>query len=119
MSKTFVADLRAGEPLTSSFLAQKIQIRQKRTGEEYLSIVLADRTGQVPAVMWQNLPPELRALADGDIVKVQGVFGTYQGQPQLTIARLRKASAEEIDERDYRPSSAKDPAESLRAIVGT
>src|SRR5208283_992576 len=103
MSKTFVADLRAGQPVRSSFLAQKIQIRQKRTGEEYLFLVLADRTGQVPAVMWQSLPPEIRALADGDIVKVQGVFGTYQGQPQLTISRLRKASAEEIDERDYLP----------------
>jgi 3'-5' exoribonuclease len=119
MSKTFVADLRAGQPVRSSFLAQKIQIRQKRTGEEYLFLVLADRTGQVPAVMWQSLPPEIRALADGDIVKVQGVFGTYQGQPQLTISRLRKASAEEIDERDYLPCSAKDPVESLRGLAAT
>ena len=119
MSKTFVADLRAGQPVRSSFLAQKIQIRQKRTGEEHLFLVLADRTGQVPAVMWQSLPPEIRALADGDIVKVQGVFGTYQGQPQLTISRLRKASAEEIDERDYLPCSAKDPVESLRGLAAT
>ncbi len=119
MSKSFVTDLAVGQAVTSSFLAQKIQIRQKRTGEEYLSLVLADRTGQVPAVMWQNLTPETRVLTDGDIVKVQGVFGAYQGQPQLTISRLRKALVDEIDERDYVAYSAKDPAESLSAIAAT
>jgi 3'-5' exoribonuclease len=117
MSKTFVADLRAGEPITSSFLAQKVQIRQKRTGEDYLSLVLSDRTGKVPAVMWDNLTREVRALADGDIVKIQGLFGAYQGEPQLTISRLRKASPHEVNWSDYLPSSPVDPAESLRAIT--
>ena len=117
MDKIFITDLTAGQSLSSAFLAQKVQIRQKRTGEDYLSLVLSDRTGQVPAVMWDNLTPEVRALADGDIVKIQGLFGTYQGQPQLTISRLRKVSLDEVNWSGYLPSSPVDPAESLRVIM--
>lgn len=110
MGKVFVADLAEGEAVTSFFLAKQIQVRQRRSGEPYLSLVLGDRTGEVAAVMWEGVEEASKELTEGDIVKVQGVLGSYQRERQLTITRLRKATPEEIALEDYLPRSAQDPA---------
>ena len=110
MAKTFIADLTDGQTVMSYFLARQIQVRQRRTGEPYLSLTLADRTGEVSAVLWEGVDERVRELAEGDIVKVQGVLGSYQGGRQLTLSRLRKATPEEIALEDYLPRSEQDPA---------
>lgn len=116
MGKAFVADLIEGEPVTSYFLVKQVEVRQRRSGEPYLTLVLADRTGEVPAVMWEGVEEASRDLAEGDIVKVQGLLGTYQREPQLTLARLRKAAVEEVALEDYLPRSAEDPAALLTRL---
>lgn len=109
MGKVFVADLIEGEPVTSFFLAKQVQVRQRRSGEPYLSLVFGDRTGEVAAVMWEGVEEASKELNEGDIVKVQGLLGTYQRDRQLTITRLRKATPEEIAPEDYLPRSLLDP----------
>jgi 3'-5' exoribonuclease len=120
MDKVWVKDLAEGEAVTSFFLAKQVQVRQRRTGESFLSLVLADRTGEVAAVMWEGVEGVGRALAEGDILKVQGLVGTYQGERQLTVARLRKATAEEVALEDFLPRSPLDPSVllgRLRAVI--
>lgn len=109
MGKVFVADLIEGQPVTSYFLAKQVELRQRRSGEPYLTLVLADRTGEVPAVMWEGGEEASRGLAEGDIVKVQGLLGTYQRERQLTLTRLRKTTSEEIAREDYLPRSTQEP----------
>jgi 3'-5' exoribonuclease len=108
MGKIFVVDLVEGEAMTSFFLARQVQLRQRRSGEPFLSLTLGDRTGDVAAVMWEGVEEASKDLAEGDIVKVQGQLGTYQRQRQLTITRLRKANPEEIALTDYLPRSSQD-----------
>ncbi len=118
MAKAFIADLLEGQPVTSFFLAKQVQVRQRRSGEPYLSLVLADRTGELPAVMWEGVDESVRGLADGDIVKVQAVLGSYHGEPQLTVTRARKAGPDEISPDDYLPRSERDPSAMLAALDG-
>ena len=110
MDKIFVIDLIEGEPVTSFFLVKQVQVRQRRSGEPYLSLVLGDRTGEVAAVMWEGVEEASKELTEGDIVKVQGSLGTYQRERQITLTRLRKALPEEIAQEDYLPRSMQDPA---------
>jgi len=110
MAKMFIADLLEGQSVTSYFLARQIQVRQRRTGEAFLTVMLADRTGEVSGVLWDGVDDRVRELTDGDIVKVQGALGVYQGRLQLTLSRLRKATPEEFSLEDYLPRSEQDPA---------
>jgi 3'-5' exoribonuclease len=116
MGKVFVTDLIEGGAVTSFFLAKQIQVRQRRSGEPYLSLVLGDRTGEVAAVMWEGVEEASKELTDGDIVKVQGLLGSYQRERQLTITRLRKAAPDEIVPEDYLPRSVQDPAALLARL---
>ena len=116
MGKSFVVDLVEGEPVTSFFLAKQVQLRQRRSGEPYLSLILGDRTGEIAAVMWEGVEETSKDLAEGDVAKVQGHLGTYMGERQLTVTRLRKANPEEIALEDYLPRSSQDPAALLARL---
>jgi 3'-5' exoribonuclease len=110
MAKAFIAELSEAQPITSYFLAKQIQVRQRRTGETYLTLVLADRTGELPAVMWDGVDDAAKGLLDGDIVKVQAMLGSYHGEPQLTVTRVRKAAVDEVAPDDFLPRTDRDPA---------
>ncbi len=119
MGKVFIRDLIEGQAVTSFFLAKNIQLRQRRTGEPYLSLTLAECTGDIPAVMWDGLTEELRSLPEGEILKAQVTLGAYQGQRQLTVLRARRATADEVVPEEYLPSSGKDPAALLASLDET
>jgi 3'-5' exoribonuclease len=66
--------------------------------------------------MWEGAAEAARDLADGDIVKVQGVLGSYQRERQITLTRLRKASPDEVNPDDFLPRSRQDGTALLSAL---
>jgi 3'-5' exoribonuclease len=96
------------------------EVRQKKTGEQYLSLVLGDRAGEVDAKMWDNVAEVLDTFERDDFVKVKGLVQVYHNRPQLTIHKLRRMEDAEVDFADYFPASARDPGQmwdELRGVV--
>ncbi len=117
MAKTFIAECREGQAVTSFFLVRSKEIRRRRNGEPFLSLTLGDRTGELPAVMWEGFEEAAAAIHDGDIVKVQAAVGAFQGERQLQLQRLRLASEEDgVALEDFLPRSPRDPHVALNAL---
>ncbi len=120
MKSPYVSELEPNQVIQTSFLVHSKEIRQKKSGEFYLSLLLADRTGELDAKMWDNVAEVLEAFERDDFVKVKGLIQVFHNRPQLTIHKLRRMDDSEIDFIDYFPSSRRDPdtmwAE-LRAVV--
>lgn len=104
MKSLFIRDLgeHKGDVITSFFAVTTIQLRNRKTGEPYLLMTLCDRTGTIPAKMWDPTD-EARALGEGDLVKVQGRLGEYQGRAEITVEKIRKTREEETDIADFLP----------------
>jgi 3'-5' exoribonuclease len=119
MAKSWAVDLQEGAAVVSYFLVQQLQLRQRRSGEPFLSLVLADRTGQIGAVLWEGAEERAKEVGEGDIVKVQGLVGSYQRERQLTLSRIRRAQPEEISLEDFRPRSPLDPDEGLARLLAS
>src|ERR1041384_1613883 len=120
MKSPFVNELEPNEVIQTSFLVHSKEIRQKKGGEFYLSLLLADRTGELDAKMWDNVSDVLDAFDRDDFVKVKGLFQIFHTRPQLTIHKLRRMDDSEIDYVDYFPSSRRDPEQmwtELRGVV--
>jgi 3'-5' exoribonuclease len=120
MKSPFVRELKPNEIATAVFLVHTKEVRQKRTGEPYLSMMLADRTGELDAKMWDNVAEVMDSFDRDDFVKVKGLFQLYNNRPQFTVHKLRPVEDNEIDFADFFPASARDPEEmwaELRGIV--
>jgi len=96
------------QTITSFFVVAVKQVKSKKSGELYLSMILADRSGQIQANMWDNVNDALSAFDQDDFVKVKGVIHKYNGRWQLTVHKMRRLGESEIDYADYLPKTSKD-----------
>ena len=91
-------------------------MKSKKSGELYLSVILADRSGQLQANMWDNVADALDAFEQDDFVKVKGVVHKYNGRWQLTMHKVRRLGEQEIDYADYIPKTTKDIEQLWRTL---
>jgi 3'-5' exoribonuclease len=116
MKTPYVGELEPNKIVTTSFLVHGKEIRQKKTGEPYLSLMVGDRTGEIDAKMWDNAAEVLDEFERDDFVKIKGVMQVFHNRPQLTIHKLRRMDESEIDLADYFPASKRDPGEMWREL---
>ena len=114
----FVDELKPSETATGTFLVQSKEIRQKKTGEPYLSLVLSDRTGELDAKMWDNVAEVMNAFERDDFVRVKGLLQIYNNRPQFTIHKVQRVEESAVDLADYLPASQRDPREMLAELRG-
>src|SRR5215207_5747155 len=120
MKSPYVSELQPNQVITATLLVQHKEIRQKKTGEPYLSLSLGDRTGDIDARMWDNAAEVLDIFDRDDFVKVRGLMQIHQGRLQLTVHKLARIAPETIDQADYFPASSRDLDEmvaELRSVV--
>jgi len=96
------------QTLTSFFVVAAKQVKSKKNGEVYLSLILADRTGQLQANMWDNVGDTISSFDQDDFIKVKGILHKYNGRWQMTVHKIRKLGDSEIDYADYIPKTQKD-----------
>ena len=116
--KVFVKDLQPNQIIRSSFLVHHKDVRQKKTGEPFLSLTVGDKSGDIDAKMWDNVSDVVDVFGVGDFVKVKGVMSLYNGRPQFTIHSLDRVDEREIALPDFFPASARDPEEMFSELMG-
>jgi 3'-5' exoribonuclease len=116
-------DLSDGDEVNGPFVVRERERRQKRNGEDFLRVVLADKTGTVPAIAWDGVAECFEVCAPGSVVLVRGSFAVHpQFGRQVKLATVRPAGPGEYDAEQL----AEGPARSvelleadLRELIGT
>jgi len=112
----FVNELKAEQTINAPFLVHIKDVRQKKTGDPYLSLTLADRTGELDAKMWDNAAEVLDTFERDDFIKVKGLVQVFQNRLQLTIHKLQRLADSDVAFGDYFPASKRDPADMEREL---
>ena len=99
----YVRDLEPEDQIVEYYRVSARQLRETRSGKPYLDLRLSDKTGEIPAKMWEDPEGMWDEFERGDVVKVQGRVELYENNPQLVIHRIR-AATEEDRGKEYDPS---------------
>jgi 3'-5' exoribonuclease len=118
MKSPFVSDLKPNQVITTTFLVHVKDVRQKKSGDPYLSLLLGDRTGDVDAKMWDNVAEVMETFERDDFVKVKGLLQVFQNRLQLTIHKMSRVLDGDVDFTDYFPASERDPEEMFAELRG-
>ena len=109
MKDIYIADLAGfeeGRSFDSYFLLLLKQQRTTRTNKPYLNLILADKTGQLEARVWDPGDPRIAKDAErGDVVKARGSVARFDDRLQMKVDQLRKATAAETDRTDLLPAT--------------
>jgi len=117
MKPQFIAGLADGQVVSSLFLVREKEIRTSlRSGKSWLELNLADRSGSIPAKMWDNFETLAKTFELDDVVRVRGRVKVYNGQKELTLEQIVPTSDREYDLADFLPHTKHD-IEKLYASV--
>ena len=111
---TYVNDLTDGAIVDATFAVQRKQRRRTRNGDPFLAVELADRTGRVAGVVWNDVNVLAGRFEQGDTVRVLGRVESYGGRLQIAVRDLEKIDAG--DPLELVPGSRRD-AETLDGFV--
>jgi 3'-5' exoribonuclease len=110
-----LSELADGEAISAVFVVRERELRQKRNGEDFLRVVLGDRSGTVPAIAWEGVADCFEACVPGTIVVVAGRFSVHpQFGKQIKLDSVRPAQPHEYE----REELAEGPARPLETLEG-
>ena len=108
MTKRFVCDLVAGSAIDEVFVLSERNMVHKKDGNPFLNVTLADRTGQVKGVVWDQVERISEAVGEGDFVHVRAQVGEYRGALQLVIKDMVNVPEDQVDPGDFLSTTTRD-----------
>jgi 3'-5' exoribonuclease len=106
--RAWISQLQPGGELEESYVVRSKDVRQRRGGGPYLALSLGDKTGEVAALVWENVDHFSKVLDVGAVVKIKGQVQRYNQRLQVVIRRAEQMALEDVDETLYVRSSSVD-----------
>lgn len=90
MPNQYVREIKAGDRVDSRFFLHKMTLVPFRDASRghYLTLTLADRTGQIQGRVWEGAAEVAQRLQEQAVVQVTGVAEEYRGQLQLAVQEV-------------------------------
>ncbi len=73
-------------------LIKRFDLRNTRSGSDFLSTELGDKTTSLNANVWEGFTEVAAKGKVGDVVKVTGTVEEYQGSLQIRVSSIRLAT---------------------------
>lgn len=106
--KKFITDIMAGDHIDDLFVLAEKTLSHKRDGNPYLTVTLADKSGRIKAVVWDNVNEISGAANAGDFVTVNGSVSEYRGKLQMVIRSMTAQPPETVMASDFLPATTRD-----------
>jgi len=112
--RLFVNQLRAGQALDQVFVVRDKDLRTTKSGSLYIQCTLCDRTGPVPARMWQASEAIYTSIPVEGFLQVRARTEDYRGTLQLIIEACRPVSPDKVDLEDFIATTERDVLQFIR-----
>jgi len=103
----FISEFKNGERIVGHYLCSQKQVLKTKTGKDYFSLNLQDKTGHINAKVWEVDSNEIQDFEQGDFIKIDGLIKIFNENLQLSVERIRKSHDAEYDLSDYIPVTKK------------
>lgn len=112
LNQVELLQLKKGDKIDHYLMIKKFDARSTKTGKDFLSLELGDKSVSVAANVWSDTSgfPELfQHGKTGDVVKVKGILDEFNERPQIKVTSIRFTETEDnINASDFLPKSKRD-----------
>lgn len=89
VSHLWVKDIKDNDQVRGEYLVKSKRMGSTRKGDPFMSLTLADRSGEIEARVWERASSLSSLFSEGDILEIEGAAGSYRGEVQLTLSDLK------------------------------
>ena len=112
----WIKDFRERDQITGLYVVRQKNTGVTRKGDPFVSITLADRSGEIEASIWERAEELGSLFKEGDVVKIAGTVSSYRDQIQLTVSALEPWQGK-VDVSMFMESTPKDVAQMLASLI--
>jgi 3'-5' exoribonuclease len=117
-----IASLKEGDWVEETYLVTSKQVSTAKNGVTYLSLKLADKTGEIDGRLWDNADEIAGKFEREDFVRIKGMASNYQGSMQIKMKTLEKVDESKVDIANFlesSPRNAEDMVKELRSFAAS
>lgn len=103
-----IAEIKPNQVVVGTFAVEEKQLRTGRNGNPFLTLKLRDKTGSVPARVWENAAKADQAIAGYKVLRIRGRGELFNGELQVHIDQAEPVPANEVNPSDFLPVCPKD-----------
>lgn len=97
----YIRDLREGDIIKNEiYLCKSKQVLTGKSGKDYVSLLLQDKTGTIDAKIW-DFNSEIEQYEAMDFVHIDAKVTSFQDALQLNISKIYKAREGEYYPEDF------------------
>ena len=104
----YIDSFKEGMRISDVYLCKNKQVQLTKSGKEYFSLLLQDKTGTVDGKVWEPASPGISDFDVMDYVALDAEITMFNHSLQLNVKRIRKAREGEYVPADYLPVSSHD-----------
>ncbi len=108
--RRFIKNLTEGEQVDDLFMVKSVRLAETRAGKPYLSLIFADRSGEVGGPAWDNAEALEKICVPGAVVRVCGTVQTYRDKLQLKVDHIEASGEQTLRMDDFVAASSRSPA---------
>ncbi len=112
-----ISSLKEGDWVDETYLVKSKQTSISKNGGVYLSVKLADKTGEVDGKLWDNAEEVSGRFEREDFIRVKGVAANYQGTMQVKMKTVEKVDDRSVDLANFLEASPRNVDEMLRELA--
>jgi 3'-5' exoribonuclease len=116
VKSVFVEQIRERDWVDSSFLVRDKVTAMAKNGKPYMTVRLADRSGELEGRIWDRVDEFAGRFEKDDVVRVQGKASVYLGKMQLVVQEIERLKEEEVDLSGFLPVSKRSSEDLLAEL---
>ncbi|HEX9019726.1 MAG TPA: HD domain-containing protein [Nitrospirota bacterium] len=111
-----IASLKEGDWVEEIYLVTSKQVSTAKNGVTYLSLKLADKTGEIDGRLWDNADETAGKFEREDFIRIKGIAANYQGSMQIKMKTLEKVDDSRVDIANFLESSPRNSDELVKGL---
>ena len=111
-----IAALKEGDWVEEIYLVTSKQVSTAKNGVTYLSLKLADKTGEIDGRLWDNADEVSGRFEREDFVRIKGMASVYQGSMQIKMKTLEKVDDSRVDVANFLETSPRNIDEMVKEL---
>ncbi|RMD66797.1 MAG: CMP-binding protein, partial [Planctomycetota bacterium] len=116
-SRPTLRELGPAQRFEGAYAISNAQLGTTRSGKPYLRCLLGDRTGKLPARMWNCSEELFRRIPHEGFVYAQGETQPFEGELQLIVHQIDPHEPTPEQLRELLPSTDKDVEQMFQEVV--
>ncbi len=97
MKYKFIKDLSQGDQVKSFFFCEQKNLKKTRFGDQYLDLIIIDKTGSMKAKIWKHVDFYNDKFDEKEPIAVKGEVISYRKQLEIDIKNISAVSDDNYD----------------------